>query len=449
MATNYTSIQITDGTTTADLTDGTNYSITEGGWSPKIARLREAGVGGQSTHEDVVEEIRFSVFATSITTALSKFATIQALLDQARQYVLGESVTPVEIQVEPQGTTSNEWRAMILGGELILPETWADNLVNKSIEDCVVRIIRRGVWLKTSYSPAQVTCTPAVTTSAVSMGATLNNYSPLSFVLRDFTVMIGSGVKSGYVAVANAANKLLVLDSTSATLSGTTSTQAKGEALGGNVARLQSSGKAVFTVSGLSSTASRVALFASVKHTTPASDPPEFTVSVYSSWYSSETWTATVKPTLGQVTFCGVFEKNALIDRVSIARISTDIDVDYVALVQVDDPNTFIIDFESPNSAIFTKIPTNSNGFGVDNLPLSARAPYGYIRDVSANKFTIGVLGDSYLTTNGTVHALWMAQGRDGASETQFRPQTNIGGGGAAEVMDFYATAIQGSIALT
>lgn len=440
MATAYTSIQITDGTTTVDITDSTNYTLNGGGWSPGVAKLRAAGVGGQSPYEDVLETITFSIFAASITTALSKASTIENLFAQARAFAMGEQVSPVELQVEPQGTTSNEWRALIVDGELILPQDWADNLANKAIENCVLRIVRRGIWLKTSYSPSSVACTAGVTSGVISTGATLNKYSPFSIVMRDQPNLSGV-IKSGMIAVSNATNKLVVVDSTSATLSGTTSTQAKTYALGGNVARLQSTGKATFTFSSFNSSARRMAIFASVKHTTAATDPPEFDISVGSSFLSSHVQTNRVKPSLNLVTFCGIFERNTLIDQIIIARASTDIDVDYIAIVQADDPNTFVIDFETPNATLFTVIPTNNNGFGVLNDPLAVAAPYAYVRDNTDNRFSIGVLGDKWLTTTGSVYVLHMAQGQG----NEWRP--NIASG-SVQNTSAYVVAREGQVVL-
>jgi hypothetical protein len=243
------------------------------------------------------------------------------------------------------------------------------------------------------------------------------------------------------VAMSNATNKLVVVDSTSATLSGTTSTQAKTYALGGNVARLQSTGKATFTFASFNSSARRMAVFASVKHTTAATDPPEFDISVGSSFLSSHVQTNRVKPALGLVTFCGIFERNTLIDQIIIARASTDIDVDYIAIVQADDPNTFIIDFETPNSSLFGLIPTNNNGFGVLNDPLTVAAPYAYVRDNTDNRFSIGVLGDKWLTTTGSVYVLHMAQGQG----NEWRPNIATG---SVNTTAAYVVAREGQIIL-
>lgn len=450
MATNYTSIQITDGTTTADLTDGTNYSITEGGWSPKVARLREAGVGGQSTHEDVVEEIRFSVFATSITTALSKFATIQGLLDQARQFALGEAVTPVELQVEPQGTTSNEWRALILGGELILPDTWADNLVNKAIEDCVVRIVRRGVWLKTSYTPTASTTVKAGVVTSMSSTA-VNAYSPMSVRLYSYPQDVSLAWMPGVLVVTNSTSKVQIYDSASGTGTGgaTISSGDGTSGLGGSAYDLNGAADEIeWTVSGFSSTAKRAAIYVSAKlfdgsGTTVGAVP--FTLRLSSPL--GETTDYEITGVSDQVVFCGVFEWSSLVSQVTVIYRTARILVDYMAVVQIDDPNTHVLDWGTPLENNLSPLASSNGPFayssasgewGVKNEPLSSVSPYSYFQ-YSGGRVFLPCIGDTYLTTNGTIRFAWLALGHGGA----MRPE----GGDNNLAVEF--TYTQASIALT
>jgi hypothetical protein len=383
-----------------------------------------------------------------VTTALSKIATVQGLLDQARQFALGEAVTPVELQVEPQGTTSNEWRALILGGELILPDDWADNLVNKSIENCAVRIVRRGVWLKTSYTPTASTTIKAGVVTSMSSTA-VNNYSPLSVRMYGYPQDVSIAWMPGALAVTNASAKVQVYDSASGTGTGgaTISTGNAAAGLGGSGYDLNGAADQIeWTASGFSSTARRVAIYVSAKlfdgsSTSEGSVP--FTLRLTTS--NGSAFDYSINGISDQVVFCGVYEWSSLMSKILVIYSTARILVDYVAIVQLDDPNTFIVDFGTPHETLNSPSSQTPSEFsdplgewGVKNEPLASVAPYSYYK-YSGNSMFLPCIGDTYLTTNGTIRFVWLALGQGG----QMRPE------GDDDNLSVEFTYTQASITLT
>ena len=105
VACGYSTLKITDGTTTADLTDQTNYQLVDGGWAPSVAPLRKSTLGGSGPYEDVIEEIVVNVHGTTAATCLANLAKLSQLLDQAERWSRGENISPVKLQCQPWGSS--------------------------------------------------------------------------------------------------------------------------------------------------------------------------------------------------------------------------------------------------------------------------------------------------------------------------------------------------------
>jgi hypothetical protein len=152
MPTAYTLLQLTDGSTTADLVDNTNYALQEGGWSPAVTYLRESTFGGQGPYEDVQEQLTFDAIGADTAAALGSVNTISALLNYARRWKRGERVTAVRLKCQPQGSVlSAPLEAVITGSPggpgIIHPATWNDELMIAEISDVQTSFTRRGAWI--------------------------------------------------------------------------------------------------------------------------------------------------------------------------------------------------------------------------------------------------------------------------------------------------------------
>jgi hypothetical protein len=148
----FSTIQITDGTTTADLVDNTNYALQPGGWSPAVTYLRESTFGGQGPYEDVQEQLTFDAIGADAATALGSVNTISALLNYARRWKRGERVSAIRLKCQPQGSVlSAPLEAVITGSPggpgIIHPATWNDELMIAEISDVQTSFTRRGAWI--------------------------------------------------------------------------------------------------------------------------------------------------------------------------------------------------------------------------------------------------------------------------------------------------------------
>lgn len=145
-------LALTDGTTTATLTDGTNYALAEQAWAPQIADWRRSGMGGRGPYEDQTETIMVNVIGASATATLANLARLKTLLEQAARWALGESVNPVTIQIQTQGSFLGIGSAVVLGGSVRAPSSFTEQMTLYDLRDVELTIRRRGQWLMSSYT---------------------------------------------------------------------------------------------------------------------------------------------------------------------------------------------------------------------------------------------------------------------------------------------------------
>lgn len=152
MPASYTSLVLSDGTTSANLVDNANYLLQEDGWAPSVSYLRESTFGGTGPFEDVDETITVDVIGVDTATALNNISTITSLLMQARRWKRGESVNAVVLKCQPQGSTlAAPLQATVLGTigapGVIHPSAWNDLLMVQEIDSVQLAFTRRGAWL--------------------------------------------------------------------------------------------------------------------------------------------------------------------------------------------------------------------------------------------------------------------------------------------------------------
>lgn len=148
----YTTLKLTDGTVSADLVDGVNYQLIDGGWAPKVARRRRGKLGRHYT--DVVEEMTINVLSEiSGAACLANLVVLINLLEQAAAWEEDGDADAVLLQVLPQGSVlTNPLQAAVLGGRELealmeLPATYNDLLMIWEIAGVKLKIERRGLWL--------------------------------------------------------------------------------------------------------------------------------------------------------------------------------------------------------------------------------------------------------------------------------------------------------------
>lgn len=152
MSAAYTTLQLTDGTTTVDFVDNTNQALNVSGWAPNVTYLRESTFGGQGPYEDVDEQLTTDAIGPDTATALSNVRKITTLLTQARRWQRGERVSAVVLKCQPQGSTLAAALQSVVLGQIgapgvIHPSTWNDYLMTNEIDAVQASFRRRGAWI--------------------------------------------------------------------------------------------------------------------------------------------------------------------------------------------------------------------------------------------------------------------------------------------------------------
>lgn len=147
-------LRLTDGTTTLDLMDITNYGVPYNAWTPKVARRRRSQMGGNGPYENVIEEIPLHVRGASAAAALANLAALAEMLDQAERWSLGEDVAAVWLQYQPTNSTGDVVQAVVVGDAGDLPlvglSPRVNDAANYEIEGITLYLERRGLWLAQS-----------------------------------------------------------------------------------------------------------------------------------------------------------------------------------------------------------------------------------------------------------------------------------------------------------
>lgn len=163
-----TSYTISDGATSVNLADGSNYAILERGTAPAVTS-RRAGWFGVGPFTEVVETVRFSVFGATAEAAYIALMAVYALLDQAERYANGENVGAVTLTyVLEQSSLTGGTASLILSythptsvpgaqlrnGPAQLGENFNDLLMVYEIANVSASFIRRGLRLGASDTVA-------------------------------------------------------------------------------------------------------------------------------------------------------------------------------------------------------------------------------------------------------------------------------------------------------
>lgn len=212
-------ITITDGTTTCTLTDNTNYSLTTDGWAPQVPIRRTSVLGGRP-YTAVAEEIRLNVYGTTTAVALTNLRTLIGLIDQAAAWYADESTDPVTITYLPQGSEQPAALVSLIFGfdggssPAGLPVNFNDRLMLFEISDVSLRFVRDGVWYgAVEENNVEITAEPTV--ALVEFVTASPIAAPVTLRIGPFPDQVDiPQYDASYVLVANAANRLQVIDAT-------------------------------------------------------------------------------------------------------------------------------------------------------------------------------------------------------------------------------------------
>lgn len=205
-------LKITDGTTTLDLlgNDSTNsFNLLASQWAPDVAKRGQASQRFGDVNEALPLYAKSDADAATVLANLDILAT---LMDQAQRWALGENVDPVVIRYSPNSDLVY-LQAVILGppdegAGLVLPETFSDDLFQKTVDGIVLQFKRRGLWLGAEESQVSSSAAenPVVNTATFTGGA-LTVPSPVKLDI-EFTNGAGVEGSEAFAFIADDADKL-------------------------------------------------------------------------------------------------------------------------------------------------------------------------------------------------------------------------------------------------
>jgi hypothetical protein len=220
----YQFVELTDGTTTATLTDMVVYVLTS--LDLGVATLRDGELGGEGPYDDVTTKAIFHVRGTSAADAYAAIDAVNKLLDNARRWWRGDSsVALVKLRVQIQNSTLPILECVIKGRAPggppnIRPQiTWNQNLCLYISEDVEIEFVRRGQLL----GATETLTTSGFVNNGDVMGPGIGTFTPLDglhptrYRIGGLTRATTPYVGPGFFLVANSSGKFVILEAESLT----------------------------------------------------------------------------------------------------------------------------------------------------------------------------------------------------------------------------------------
>lgn len=425
-------LRLTDGTTTLNLLDGTNYALERGSWAPRVAVRRLSTLGGRP-YTSVVEEIPLIVRGSTAAVALANLGALSKMLDQAEAWDNDESVDPVVVEYQPQGSTLAEpLQSLILGrGDssiLDLPVVFNDVGMLYEISGVVLRFLRDGAWYGDEEDvetepPGLATGQPRVQEATFADAAA--HLSPVTVVLRSMSDRDDIGAyDAGFLLVASAAERLYVVDGPDLDAGGDFSTDADA------TRQPEGAGVLIYTPSGtaevesgngtiLLSAGKRVGVVAALRNTSATTT---FTVRVLISGpngrnaatsrpYYVDASTTDPRIVLLGVVLCEDSIYTIITVKVQASAAADTLVIDYLALVVLDDPTSRIVAVGPIDLAQYIN-PGDTTELWFDPRALTSHSPLVQHVDPNVPETYYAtpeyVRGDAFLLTRGeTIAAMY------------------------------------------
>lgn len=427
MATNYTSLVLTDGTATLSLQDGTNYALMS--WSPEVARPRRSTIGNRCPYEDVEETISLSILGATPAAVMSNLIALEKMLTQAEQYARGDNVAAVTIQAEPQGVTAGAWKALVLRGSIDLPSDWADNLVQAAITGVTLRVQRRGLWTRSEYTSS----TSGATAVAVKTSVTLTNpgaYGYASEIVMTASADEAVGTHFGYLFVSSRSNGFHLIGSGGGT-------NDAGNLPAGHPTNIAQLGPGASVTANVGSNVSgkRIAIYGTFK-TNNTGEPVRVSTYEGNGVGLMEQVIFTIPPSSdSEVVFLGTVQwgNGAAYIRFENLSPSATIWFDVIALVDASDVGTRMIKIPTVPDNLRAMRMANASA---DNYPVAQG------KRNAGNYFDIPFFGDAWIPINaGTIYVARLARG----TNAFWQPATGVP---AAVTNTFSIKALEASLVL-
>lgn len=452
MPTAYTTLTLTGGAATRNLVDGVNYSLVTDGYAPAVPGLRRSRLAGGGPYDDAAEEILINALGVDGPTAHANLLALADDLDQAVRWRQEEEVSPILLNLQPQGSNlAAPLSVPIWGGSvpLGLPATYNDHLMIYEIGPVALRFRRPGQWLGAAETPGTTLAQTHPNVFSVTFASDVGKrLLPLKLALSGFEGSRDSGGNdlgsAAYLVVASHSNKIRKVEAeacaASAPGSGTFATAADSNASGGSIRRLvpnslgdytllhtaspSLTGRSLYTVLAVvknnSSSITYRAKFGIRNSVTPGStlaESPEVVID------ASTTLPRVIQ--FGPVASEGTRDEVVLTFSPS-ATGSSQLDVDVFILLQIVDPTDRIVALTNINKAWLSGLGPQS--LTLDPAVLTRPLPLVTQATGAAHEYKVSHRGDIYLLTTGdrvaaclvgTTEALWrIVNGQIGSGPT-------------------------------
>lgn len=215
-------LQLTDGTTTLSLNDGSNYGIPHLAWTPAVTPRRRSGVGGW-VYAPVVERIPVHVRGTTGANAMAALEALVHMLDRAERWAHEESGACVRLKFLPHNTAlgGNHLEAEVIGAsgafEAMLSLTpYLNDAGNYELPEVTIEV-RRREWLGVEVSATAAEPVEVAELATCTFGGAIPLPSPLSLKLAGLEFgtekfAAGVAVAGGVLFVAATENDIGIID---------------------------------------------------------------------------------------------------------------------------------------------------------------------------------------------------------------------------------------------
>lgn len=419
-------LELSDGTTTLELTDNVSYSLVS--YAPQLGVLRDNELGGRGPYQDASDTIVVHVMGATAALAYAAADALNKMFDTARRWWLDGNATPVILRVKAQGSALSPLRAIVYGRPIggprpiTLPPTFNESLCKYIFTGMTLQFTRGGQLLdNTVDTAASANAThPTIHTCTLSNAAV---QSPIDLSLSGLTAASVGFYQTGYCLIAPVGRLSLVegeATTNSAVGVGTaiSSTQADAAAVAsaGNVRRWTCAGfsgqiKNTWSIGGaIASSRQPIAVFAAVRFN--------------SAVITSGTWQAlgfhngsvvdgtpkipiALNSSLPQIISLGLLQSRAGFDQLSLFFegffSSGSVDIDYIAAISLDDEASRVIALSDAYAARMSSIAgATAVALEIRANALTDSAPAVRVTASGGIVEYFGYGGDPYLVQIGT-----------------------------------------------
>lgn len=265
-------VELTDGTdsTACEITDGIRYALA--GYNFQVAPLSDSDLGADGPYADVTEQITFHALGCTAAEAYANASAVNDILDQAWRWARGDAVAQVVIRLRAQNSETT-LEGVILGRapgsppNLAMPAVWSEYHDRYLIQNITAQFVRHGRLLLPTTDTVSVAAAAVPTVMAINTAI----HSQLSPVRVDFTGAPGGAGSTVIIAVGPVSSQVII-EAEGGTLGPDVASvaDAANSARGGSVARytapaIPTATDITLTISGIATAARRFVVLMAVR----------------------------------------------------------------------------------------------------------------------------------------------------------------------------------------